>query len=291
MLTSALRTLSKTTLTSFKLANPLIRARFSNQKPFETVSSSSLTTNEAISKNVGVNKFLTRVYTTTGLSFFGALGTSYTIMSVPALSMMMTPLAIGGIVASLVGILSTSYMKPTYVKEWEKIGPTEKIEYIRSVDSPLRKALFGLGVMGLGMSSTPLLALATAMSPTIVPTCLGLTGAIFGGASLVAYNMKKDSMLRYSGVLMGSLVGLIGLQLVGLASALVVGPNPFSLLLFNASNYIGIGLFSVFIAYDTHVSIKMYENGEPDQIGMATQFLLDIWNIFTDLLRIFTKTD
>lgn len=145
--------------------------------------------------------------------------------------------------------------------------------------------------MGLGMTSAPLLALATAMSPTIVPTCLGLTGAIFGGASLVAYNMKKDSMLKHSGVLLGSLLGLIGLQLVGLLSAFVVGPNPFSLLLFKSSNYFAIGLFSVFIAYDTHVSIKMYENGEPDQIGMATQFLLDLWNIFTNLLSIFTRTD
>jgi FtsH-binding integral membrane protein len=180
-------------------------------------------------------------------------------------------------------------MKPKYVVESQKLNAMEKIEMIKSVNSPLRKAMFGLGIVGLGLSSAPLIAMATAMSPTIVPTCLGLTAAIFGGASLAAYNMKKDSMLKYSGVLFGSLLGLIGLQVAGLAAALIVGPNPFSLLLFNASNYITIGLFTAFIAYDTHVAIKLYETGEPDHLGMASNFLLDLWNIFTALLRIFSK--
>lgn len=151
--------------------------------------------------------------------------------------------------------------------------------------------MFGLGVLGLGLSASPLIAFSTALSPTIVPTCLGLTAAIFGGASLVAYNMKKDSMLKYSGVLGGSLLGLIGLQLIGLAASFIIGPNPYSLLMFNASNYIAIGLFTAFIAYDTHIAIKQYELGEPDHLGMARQFLLDIWNIFTSLLRIFSSRD
>lgn len=92
----------------------------------------------------------------------------------------------------------------------------------------------------------------------ILPTAIGLTSAIFGGASILAYNMPKDKMLNYGGVLSGSLLGLIGLQLIGLISSLVVGPNAFSSLLFRADSYIGIGLFSAFIAYDTHLAIKMY---------------------------------
>lgn len=151
--------------------------------------------------------------------------------------------------------------------------------------------MFGLGVVGLGVGGAPAIAMASAISPTIVPTCLGLTAAIFGGASLVAYNMKKDSMLRYGGVLGGSLLGLIGLQLVGLGASLVMGPNPFSMMMFNASSYISVGLFSAFILYDTHVAIKMYEMGQPDHLGMASQFLLDAWNIFMSLLRIFSSNN
>ena len=143
-----------------------------------------------------------------------------------------------------------------------------------------------MGVMGLGMSSAPLLAMAGMISPSIVPTCLGLTTAIFGGASLAAYTMPKDKMLGYGRVLMGSLLGLIGLQLAGLGAAFFMGPNMFSLMAFKSSNYIAVGLFSIFIAYDTHFAIKMYEMKQPDHLGIAVQFLLDFWNIFTSLVRI-----
>lgn len=151
--------------------------------------------------------------------------------------------------------------------------------------------MFGLGVLGLGLGGAPLIAFASAVNPTVVPTCLGLTAAIFGGASLMAYNMKKDSMLKYGGVLFGSLLGLIGLQVGGLLASLLIGPNVFSLMMLNATSYISVGLFSAFILYDTHVAIKMYELGQPDHLGMATQFLLDIWNIFTSLLRIFSSSN
>jgi FtsH-binding integral membrane protein len=92
-----------------------------------------------------------------------------------------------------------------------------------------------------------------------LPTAIGLTAAIFGGASIIAYRMPKDSMLKFGKALMGSLFGLIGLQLAGLAASFIVGPNPFSMMVFKSSSYMAVGLFSALIAYDTHVAIKMYE--------------------------------
>lgn len=149
--------------------------------------------------------------------------------------------------------------------------------------------MYGIGVMGLGLSLAPLLGWVAAVSPSVIPTALGLTGAIFGGASLMAYRMPKDSMLKWGGVLGGSLLGLVGLQLIGLASTLIVGPNPFSMVLFNSMNYVTVGLFGVFVAYDTHLAINMYENGMPDHLGMAVQFVLNFWNIFSSLLRILSS--
>lgn len=154
----------------------------------------------------------------------------------------------------------------------------------------MRQALYGTGVIGLGLSATPLFAMAAAISPTILPTAIGLTTAIFGGASLMAYNMPKDKMLSYGKPLMGALIGLIGLQLAGLLGAVFMGPNPISMMLYSATSYISIGLFSIMIAYDTHVSIKMYEMGQPDHLGMAVQFLLDFWNILTSLVRILSNS-
>lgn len=64
---------------------------------------------------MGVNKFLSKVYTTTGLTFCGALATSYAVISIPALSAMMLPLSVGGMIATLGGFISMSFMKPTFV--------------------------------------------------------------------------------------------------------------------------------------------------------------------------------
>jgi FtsH-binding integral membrane protein len=149
--------------------------------------------------------------------------------------------------------------------------------------------MYGLGVVGLGLSAAPLFAYAMATNPSIIISSLGLTTAIFGGASYAAYSMPRDSMIKYGRVLGGSLLGLIGLQLIGLASTFIIGPNPYTLVLFKASNYISVALFTAFIAYDTHISIKMYESGVPDHLGMASNFILDFWNILTALLRIFSS--
>jgi FtsH-binding integral membrane protein len=148
--------------------------------------------------------------------------------------------------------------------------------------------MFGLGTVGLGLSGAPLMAFATAVSPTIVPTAIGLTTAIFGGASLLAYRMPKDSMLSLGKVFTGSLFGLIGLQILGLLSSMIMGPNLFSIMLLKGTTYMSVGLFSALIAYDTHVSIKMYELGQADHVGMAAQFVLDFWNVLMSLIRIFS---
>ena len=151
--------------------------------------------------------------------------------------------------------------------------------------------LYALGTVSLGLTAAPLFAMAQAINPSILPSAIGLTTAIFGGSSLIAYNMPKGKMLGYGGALMGSLFGLIGLQIVGLLASLFMGPNPLSMMLFRADNYLGIALFSVFIAYDTHQAIKMYEEKQADHLGMSIQFLLDFWNILVRLVSIFSQRD
>lgn len=155
----------------------------------------------------------------------------------------------------------------------------------------LRSALYGVGIMGLGMGAAPLFGMAAAISPTILPTCLGLTAALFGGASLVAYRMPKDSLLGMGRAMMGSLIGLICLQLAGLGSSIFFGPNPFSMMMLSSTSYLAVGLFTVMIAYDTHVAVKMYEMGQADHLGASVQFLLDFWNIFVSLVQIFSRND
>lgn len=113
MLASSIKTF--TSIASKSLRIPQVsRFLFSKDNSFNNVSESNLSTNDFISTNIGVNKFLGTVYKTTGLSFMGALGTSYAVLSVPALSAMMMPLSLGGIAATLIGFIGSSYMQPTY---------------------------------------------------------------------------------------------------------------------------------------------------------------------------------
>ena len=135
-----------------------------------------------------------------------------------------------------------------------------------------------------------MLGYVSLMNPSIVPTALGLTAAIFGGASVVAYRMPKDKMLGYGNVLGGSLFALIGLQLAGLGATFFMGPNPFSLMMMSYSSYFAVALFTALVAYDTHMAVRMYEMQQPDQLGITVQFLLDFWNIFTSLLRILSSS-
>lgn len=227
-----------------------------------------------------------RVYNTTGLSILGALGSSFMFMSMPFVYTNMGMTCIMGAVMTLGGFIGASYMKPLNV-----IERINGVEIFKTTNSPARLGLYGMGIAGLGLSSAPLFMMSQAVSPTILPTALGITTAIFGGASLIAFNMPKDKMLGMGGVLMGSLLGLIGLQIVGLLATAFTGPNALSTLLFNANNYLGIGLFSALIAYDTHVAIKMYEMREADHLGMAIQFLLNFWNILIRLVSIFSNRD
>lgn len=259
------------------------------QTPFDRQEDTTVTTNHYISKNLGLNKFLQKVYTTTGLSILGALGTSYAVLALPISGVAVSQLAVGGIIASLVGLIGSSYMSPTYLVKQESLNERERVETIVAQNSFLRQVLYGTGIIGLGLSAAPLLGYVSMVSPGIIPTALGLTTAIFGGATLAAYSMPKDKMLGYGRALTGSLIGLIGLQLLGLGASFFMGPNPFSLMMMKSSSYIAVGLFTAFIAYDTHFAIKMYEMNQPDHLGASVQFLLDFWNIFTSLLRIFSS--
>ena len=162
---------------------------------------------------------------------------------------------------------------------------------MRSENSMLRLAVYGLGVAGLGLSASPLFHMANMIDPSILPTAIALTCGIFGGASLAAFSMPKDKMIGYGRVLFGSLLGLIGMQLIGLGSLYFVGPNALASLFFSVHNYLGIALFTAFTAYDTHLAIKMYETGNPDHIGVSIQFLLDFWNLLVNIISLMSRRD
>jgi FtsH-binding integral membrane protein len=92
--------------------------------------------------------------------------------------------------------------------------------------------------------------------------------------------------LSLTGPLVGALGGAIVLQLAGAASLYFIGPNLFSSVVYSVYPYVGLGLFSVFTAVDTHTAIAEYESGKADHLMHAVSFYLNFVNLFASLARI-----
>lgn len=127
---------------------------------------------------------------------------------------------------------------------------------------------------GLGLG--PLLDVAIAMNPTIVPSALMLTTACFAcftGAALFA----PDGKYLYLG---GSLLS-------GLSTLVVLGfLNIFfrSQLLFQAHLYLGLAIFCGFIMFDTQVIIEKARRGDKDFIAHSLDLFIDFVQIFRKVL-------
>jgi len=68
----------------------------------------------------------------------------------------------------------------------------------------------------------------------------------------------------------------------------------FSMALHRVDTFAGVGIFSAMVAYDTHVAIKSYEEGNADHLMISLDFALDFWNILvrmTQILSMFSGRD
>lgn len=203
--------------------------------------------NEVVN-NVGLNSFITRVYKTTGVALMGTFAASQWALST---GIYMAPYAnIAAIVAMLGGFIGSSYMTPNMFT-YEKNGHT----HIKSTNSPLRVGLYGLGCVGMGVMSAPLFAAVSHINPMIVPTAVVLSTGVFGAASAYAYSRPSGSLLSWGSSLYAGLIGMIGMNIIGLITSWAIGPNMFSFMCHRADTYIGLGLFTAMVAYDTHVAI------------------------------------
>jgi len=67
-----------------------------------------------------------------------------------------------------------------------------------------------------------------------------------------------------------------------------------SFVLHRADTYVGLGIFSAMVAYDTHLALKSYEIGNADHLMISVGFVLDFWNILlrvAEILSIFSGRD
>jgi FtsH-binding integral membrane protein len=183
-------------------------------------------------------------------------------------------LFIGGGIVSFFSFKTAQKIRPTFYEERIK----DDIIY-RTKNDMGRLGIYGIGCIGMGLSASPIFLSIHEVSSIILPMTMGVTAAIFGGASLVGLLLPRTTMLGYRNVLTGGLLGLLGLNVSGALAAKFLGFTLFATTLSTPESYIGIGLFTLMLIYDTTVAIKRYEKGDADHLGMSIQILLDIWNL------------
>ena len=132
---------------------------------------------------------------------------------------------------------------------------------------------------------SPAIFYSFTISPAIMPIALACTGGVFAASTMYALKKKDLSLVQYQGPLIGCVGGLICSGLVQLLM-MAMGYYDASFMLGMGTTVLSTGIFSALIAVDTHMAIKSYEDNKLDSTGIALNVLLDITNLFLDLLRI-----
>jgi FtsH-binding integral membrane protein len=109
------------------------------------------------------------------------------------------------------------------------------------------KNLFFTGFIGL--TSAALVPLIHMYSMPILFDAMLATGITVGSLGAVAYNAPSQQFLNMGGVLAIGLGGMLGISILSMF-------NPLSPALYNIWLYGGLGLFSLFVLYDTQMILE-----------------------------------
>lgn len=142
--------------------------------------------------------------------------------------------------------------------------------------------LYGFGALE-GLVLAPLVGATAAVAPSAVAGALIGTGAVFTGFTAIALLAKSRSLLTIGGPLFGSLLGLIVLQIAGF---FIPSLAPIA---HSVSLYGGLGLFSLYISYDTQRMIENARYGQADYVNDSLALFINLVNVFVRLLSIFRR--
>ena len=235
----------------------------------------------SVSTYSGVERFLGKVYATTGLSIAATLGIAQGL-SYSGMALQYPIHSFGmGAVLCFSGLAGVMYSKYRIVAD---------VDGISSENTTSRIFSYGAFVSGMSLTMAPMVEICNLYSPTILPIATGLSISTMIGASLFAYSRPNDSLLVYKAPLMGALTGLIGVSLSALVGSWAFGYNNLAIqILHNVDLYGGIMLFSALTAYDTHKAIDMYKRNDPDHLGVATDMYLNFMNILIRVMEVMIK--
>lgn len=237
---------------------------------------------DQVNENLGLHHFLKRTYLTTGVGIASSLGIAQ-VLDITSISAYNPLMCFGvGAILSFGSVFALGAIEPTVYKDEYGMLKTE--------NAVSRLASYGGLTSGMGMALAPTVSIMNEIDPMIFPAATGLSLAVMAGASVVAYRCKKNSLLVYGPALGGGLMSLLAIQIMGIGSYLIIGPNIMFDMIHNIDIYGGIALFTGMTAYDTHKAIEMYGEKNPDHIGCATNFYLDFMNLLVRIMEAFAKS-
>ena len=236
---------------------------------------------DTVNQDTGMQRFLGRVYGTTGVSIAATLAGAQ-LLSYSDLALAFGPNLFGGMALVFGGIGGMMLTKYRVVSD--KDG-------LRAENIPARIASYSALVAGMTLTASPMVGICNEIDPMIMPIATGASLFTMGGASLYAYMKPTDSLLTWKAPLMGGLFGLVGVSLSALVGGMIFGHQQLAVqLLHNVDLYGGVGLFSALTAYDTHRAIQVYKDKDPDHLGVATDFYLDFVNLWIRFMEIVAKS-
>eukprot|EP00908_Phaeocystis_cordata_P026421 Transcript_8904.p1 GENE.Transcript_8904~~Transcript_8904.p1 ORF type:complete len:421 (+),score=104.93 Transcript_8904:56-1318(+) len=190
---------------------------------------------------------------------YGTLATGIGIAAGSALFAMATPV-VGSVHPFILGLAPMVPIMGLYY--------TSKHTHSATMRTGLFAAATGLS----GVAMAPLLKFALAVNPVVVPQALLITTAMFGTMTALSLMAKPGATLRWGVPLAGGMFMLMG---CGIATMFVPVTSAWYPLLHNVYLYGGLGLFTLYIAYDTQKMIDEYEMGEDDHLKHALDLFID----------------
>lgn len=235
-----------------------------------------------IENDIGLKKFMSRVYKHVGIGVVSTVSLSAGIgYLIPEIDPMVLLFTIGG---GMITALGGCYGIQKYNPDFRSLT-FEGTMYEYADDPPMRKISFYTLVAGMGVALAPVMHIYMNMYPSVIPISLGISTFIFGSCAYIATKCKDITMMKWKAPLAIGLTALIGIQVVGLVSNLLLGNNMVSEMLHTIDVYGGIGLFTALSIYDSYIARKMYEKNQPDHLLCATTLYLDFMNLLMRIME------
>ena len=145
-------------------------------------------------------------------------------------------------------------------------------------DSTRMYSLMGFGMIK-GMFIAPIVNHYASLDPAIVINALLLTTCIFGCMTLVALKAKRRSMLFLGGIISSIMMYMLIASLISLFTG-------YYLLSTMAYNMLMVGVFSMYVVFDTQLIIEKCDMGDTNVYAHALDLFIDFVRLFIHILRL-----